>query len=286
MMTNPRPRIWGLVRASTNRQKDSEHLQEEKIAEVAAGLEGEYMGCMVDSQTPASKVPLFEREGVRALQALVRPGDYVATWMYDRLSRRMEDTVDLLRWVKSHGLLLIVGDLKGGKEPIDFANFEDRSAVFLRGYVAEAETHIRSKRAKDHHKKRAESGLPINAHVPYGHRKVTVPDKKKRNGVRIIGWAPDEEEMRHLAELHYRRANGHTWYGILTDWLARGMKRSDGSDYGQVYRFHGHGHICGANVAKLKKMWKWYDDYLGKLQEDARKALDEEGAEALPDTAT
>src|SRR5215469_9212732 len=115
----------GYIRVS--KQEQNEALQRDALKE--AGCE-KYFG---DKMTGSK----FERKGLEALLAFVRPGDTVIVWKLDRLGRSLKDLIETLNILKDRGV-----DFISLTEKIDTTTPGGKLIFHLMGALAEFERDL------------------------------------------------------------------------------------------------------------------------------------------------
>jgi DNA invertase Pin-like site-specific DNA recombinase len=99
-MPSDTPRVYGYIRASTDKQVASPETQREIIEEYARRI-GRNVDAFYVYPATSGKKPLFERSAGKELAAAIRRGDHVIVARLDRLSRSFIGFAHILdAWVK------------------------------------------------------------------------------------------------------------------------------------------------------------------------------------------
>jgi site-specific DNA recombinase len=167
----------------------------------------------VDNDVSAYKAK--RRPGFERMKDDLRAGRIgaVVCWHPDRLYRRareLEDFVDLVNEVKAE-----VATVQAGT--VDLATPNGRLVARIGASVAQHESEHKGERVKAWHKQRAEAGQPGGGLRPFGYR----PDR-----VTI-----DRAEAKLIREAAARRLAGESYYEIVRDWNARGLRTVTGRQW-------------------------------------------------------
>jgi DNA invertase Pin-like site-specific DNA recombinase len=200
-----RPRIYGYIRASTDKQVASPETQREIIEEYARRLGRSVDVFYVDPATSGKK-PLFERIAGKGLAAGIRRGDHVIVARLDRLSRSFVGFAQVLdAWVKLK-VVLHLCDMPGGV--FDPENPMSEMMIGILIVFANYERRLISQRTREGLAARRQRGERYCRWAEYGWRweKRTDPSTGELVNVKI----PDEREREILRKAVELRAAGHT----------------------------------------------------------------------------
>ena len=216
--------VYGYGRHSTDKQGLTEGAQRDKVMSYIQHHLPEHTsgGWLYDSAT-SGKRPLFERDTGRELWALVQPGDHIVWAKLDRAFRSVVDGAGTLAMLAAKGVYVHSLDLG-----LDTSTAVGRCVCTVMLAFAELEREYASERTREalHHKKK--KGLPYNAGVPIGWKKVGsgsagrfVPDQDERDqayqivGLRAVNMSYDSI----VAFLrNSRRPNGRQWNRNTVRW--------------------------------------------------------------------
>lgn len=184
--------------------------QEPDCRKLADRLDWEVIDVYIDNDVSAYKAK--KRPGYERLKADLVAGriDAIVVWHPDRLYRRSRDLLDLI-------------DLLGETKPevatcqagtVDLSTPNGRLVAKIGADVAEHESEHKAERVRAWHRQRAEAGLPNGGVRPFGYK----PDR-----VSI-----DEAEAKLIREAAKRRLAGESYFQIITDWNARGLRTVTG----------------------------------------------------------
>ena len=168
----------------------------------------------IDNDVSASK-------GVRPafveLLNSIRAGEVstIVVWHTDRLYRRVRDLVELVELAEKHSLRILTvraGDL-------DLNNPAGRMMAQMLGAAARYEVEQKSVRQVASNVQRAKKGIWQFSQRPYGYDRV--------DGVITIR----EDEAEVIRGIINAYINGDSWYGIMKDLNARGIKTQTGKEW-------------------------------------------------------
>lgn len=210
-----RPRTGVYCRISQDRTGKMAGIarQEPDCRGLAERLGWDVVEVYVDNDVSAYKTkrrPAYER--MKADLVAGRIGAVVA-WHPDRLYRRareLEDFVDLVGQVKAE-----VATVQAGS--VDLATPNGRLVARIGASVAQHESEHKAERVKAWHRQRAEAGQPNGGLRPFGYK----PDR-----VTI-----DKAEAKLIREAARRRLAGESYFQIVTDWNARGLRTVTGRQW-------------------------------------------------------
>jgi DNA invertase Pin-like site-specific DNA recombinase len=200
-----RPRVFGYVRASTDKQVASPETQREIIAEYARRLGRDVDAFYVDPATSGKK-PLFERGAGRELAAGIRRGDHVIVARLDRLSRSFLGFAHILdAWVRLK-VVLHLCDMPGGVFDPDNPMSEMMIGILV--VFANYERRLISQRTKEGLAARRQRGERYCRWAEYGWRWEKCLDA--RSGKLVNVKVPDERERAILRQAVELRAAGRS----------------------------------------------------------------------------
>jgi DNA invertase Pin-like site-specific DNA recombinase len=200
-----RPRAYGYIRASTDKQVASPETQREIIEEYARRL-GRTVDAYFIDQATSGKKPLFERIEGQELAAVIRRGDHVIVARLDRLSRSFVGFAHILdAWLKLK-VVLHLCDMPGGV--FDLENPMSELMIGILIVFANYERRLISQRTREGLAARKQRGEKYCRWAEYGWRweKRTDPRTGKAVNVKV----PDEREREILRKAVELRAAGHT----------------------------------------------------------------------------
>ena len=199
------PRVFGYIRASTDKQVASPETQREIIEDYARRL-GRSVDAYFIDPTTSGKKPLFERIAGKELAAGIRRGDHVIVARLDRLSRSFVGFAHVLdAWVKLK-VVLHLCDMPGGVFDPDNPMSEMMIGILI--VFANYERRLISQRTREGLAARRQRGERYCRWAEYGWRweKRTDPSAGKLVTVKV----PDEREREILRKAVELRAAGHT----------------------------------------------------------------------------
>jgi site-specific DNA recombinase len=165
----------------------------------------------IDNDVSATKGirPAFNEllEGIRSGQI-----DTIVVWHTDRLYRRVRDLVELVELAEKHSLRILTaraGDL-------DLNNPAGRMMAQMLGAAARYEIEQKSARQVASNVQRAKRGVWQFSQRPYGYDRV--------DGEVII----IEDEAQVVREIIDRYVDGQSWYAIMKELNARGLRTQKG----------------------------------------------------------
>src|SRR6516162_8847805 len=192
-------RVYGYIRASTDKQIASPETQRQIIEDYAGRIGKTVDGCFIDPATSGKK-RLHDREAGRELMATLRSRDTVIVARLDRLSRSFIGFAQILdRWTKLKvGIHLC--DLPGGHFDPDNPMSELMIGILI--VFANYERRLISQRTKEGLQARKSRGETYCRWPEYGWRWEKQYDAKRGKQVTVM--VPDEDErkiMRQVVEL-------------------------------------------------------------------------------------
>lgn len=235
--TTRRPKSYGIVRVSTDKQDKSPDMQAEDIGRMAATIDAEYMGCIApDVGVSATHVRFFHRPAIIELRNRLKPGDYLIAWRYDRLARSMEDSVDLRGLLKAKKVKLhLVQQCEG---ELDFTSENGRMQALFYAMSSEMESITLSSRMKGNIGYRRAKGEAYHRNCRYGYKrtKIKTPNSKRSSTY----WVWHQPEWDQMHEIYVRHKRGETFTSIMRDFKYRRLKTADGEPWdrnGKAVRF-------------------------------------------------
>src|SRR5262245_60954832 len=204
-MPSESPRVYGYIRASTDKQVASPETQREIIEEYARRLGRPVDSFYIDPATSGKK-PLFERIAGKELAAGIRRGDHVIVARLDRLSRSFvgfAHILDAWLWLK---VVLHLCDMPGGVFDPDNPMSEMMIGILI--VFANYERRLISQRTREGLAARRQRGERYCRWAEYGWRweKRTDPGTGQPVNVKV----PDEREREILRKAVELRAAGQT----------------------------------------------------------------------------
>lgn len=215
----PRPKSYGLVRASTMKQDKSPEMQARDIAQLASTLDAEFMGCIdPDRGVSATKVRLFKRPAMRKLEAIVQPGDHLIIWRFDRMVRSIHDASDLVEFLTEGELhLQIVQQSEGELDP---RTENGNLMMWLYSMMGSIESMILKKRVRASVEDRKAKGEAHCAQKRYGYT------REKIRGRWYYIW--NQHEWDQMYEIYVRHRRGESFQKIRNDFHRRKLRMAGG----------------------------------------------------------
>lgn len=179
----------------------------------------------IDNDAGASR---YSKKKVRAqynrLLADIEAGriDAVVIWMEDRLQRQVIEVAEFLKVCDQAGVKRIAS--AGGE--FDLSDPDQRTMLYIKAAMAEAEIEKMSKRMRRRNQEAAEHGLRhLGGRRPYG---------ETWRGKQAVSEAQAAEEREHIREAVRRLIAGDSLRGIVTDWEKRKIRSQFGSYWRNV----------------------------------------------------
>jgi DNA invertase Pin-like site-specific DNA recombinase len=185
-------KAYGYIRTSTQDQKISLSLQEEKIRQYAALNDLELTEIIKDEKSGKN----LKREGINRLLGKLQAGNQLIVYKLDRLSRSTRDT---LRLIDDFGKKRIT--FHSIQENLDTESAIGRFVVKIISALAEMERELISERTKDALQELKTSGK-VYGTTPFGYN---------RQGNDLI---PNKEEQKVIKGMIQMRDNGMTLQAI------------------------------------------------------------------------
>src|SRR6266516_1606536 len=146
--------------------------------------------------------------------------DAVVIWMEDRLQRQVIELAEFLKVCDQAGVKRIAS--AGGE--FDLSDPDQRTMLYIKAAMAEAEIEKMSKRMRRKNQERAEKGeRHIAGKRPYG---------EAWHGRQAVSEAQAAQEREYIREAARRIIAGDSLRGIIVDWEKRGIK----SPLGNLWR--------------------------------------------------
>jgi site-specific DNA recombinase len=146
--------------------------------------------------------------------------DAVVIWMEDRLQRQVIELAEFLKVCDAAGVRRIAST--GGE--FDLSDPDQRTLLYIKAAMAEAEIEKMSKRMRRKNQERAEQG----ERHPGGRR----PYGEAWHGPQAVSEEQAAQEREHIREAVRRITAGDSLRGIVTDWEKRGIT----SQFGNLWR--------------------------------------------------
>jgi len=146
--------------------------------------------------------------------------DAVVIWMEDRLQRQVMELAEFLKVCDGAGLTRIAS--AGGE--FDLSDPDQRTLLYIKAAMAEAEIEKMSKRMRRKNQENAEKGRRhLGGRRPFG---------EAWHGHQAVSEEQAAQERELLREAVRRIIAGDSLRGIVTDWQKRGIK----SQFGNLWR--------------------------------------------------
>jgi site-specific DNA recombinase len=179
----------------------------------------------IDNDAGASR---YSKKKVRAeynrLLADIEDGriDAVVIWMEDRLQRQVIELAEFLKICDAAGVKRIAS--AGGE--FDLSDPGQRTMLYIKAAMAEAEIEEMSKRMRRKNQERAEKGeRHLGGRRPYG---------EAWHGHQAVSEEQAAQERELIREAVRRILAGDSLRGIVTDWQKRGIRSQFGSYWRNV----------------------------------------------------
>lgn len=166
-------RLLGVVRLSRDAEEStSVERQRKEVTEYAASHGHTIIGWAEDVDVSGAVSP-FERPGLGPwlTEEAASRYDVLAAYKLDRLSRRLFDTFDLLRWAEDHGIVVATV-----RDSVDLSSSIGRAVIAMIAAVAENELAAIRERSRNARKWQRENGLFHGGKEPYGYKAVRASD--------------------------------------------------------------------------------------------------------------
>jgi site-specific DNA recombinase len=177
----------------------------------------------IDNDTGASRYSKKKiREDYNRLLADIEAGriDAVVIWMEDRLQRQVIELAEFLKVCDQAGVRRIAS--AGGE--FDLSDPDQRTMLYIKAAMAEAEIEKMAKRMRRKNQERAEKGeRHLGGRRPYG---------EAWHGTQAVSEDQAAEERELIREAVRRLIAGDSLRGIVTDWEKRGVR----SQFGNLWR--------------------------------------------------
>jgi DNA invertase Pin-like site-specific DNA recombinase len=205
MIQTEMQRVYGYVRASTDKQIASPETQRQIIEDYSKRI-GKTVDRVFDDPATSGKKRLQDREAGRNLMATLRPRDTVIVARLDRLSRSFIGFAEILdSWIKLKvGIHLC--DMPGGHFDPDNPMSEMMIGILI--VFANYERRLISQRTKEGLLARKLRGEKYCRWAEYGWRWERLFDPKLKKSVNVK--VPDENERAILRKVVELRAAGHS----------------------------------------------------------------------------
>ena len=196
-------RVYGYIRASTDKQIASPETQRQ-IIEDYAKRRGRSVDRFFVDPAVSGKKPLFDREGGKELSLILRKGDEVIVARLDRLSRSFIGFARILEFWLKHKITMHLCDMPGGV--FDPDNPMSEMLIGMLIVFANYERRLISVRTREGLQARKLRGEKYCRWAEYGWRweKHIDPRLKKQVNVKV----PDENERAILRKVVELRAAG------------------------------------------------------------------------------
>jgi site-specific DNA recombinase len=178
----------------------------------------------IDNDVSAAKTSKKVRKEYRRLLDDIEAGklDAVVLWMEDRLQRQVIELAEFLKVCDAAGVTRIAS--AGGE--FDLSDPDQRTMLYIKAAMAEAEIEKMRARMRRKHLERAEKGGPHSGGIrAFG----TVGGGKQR-----VTEAQARAERELIAEAAQRIIDGDSLRGIATDWNDRAIRTPTGGIWSNV----------------------------------------------------
>jgi site-specific DNA recombinase len=178
----------------------------------------------IDNDVSAAKTSKKVRKEYRRLLDDIEAGklDAVVLWMEDRLQRQVIELAEFLKVCDAAGVTRIAS--AGGE--FDLSDPDQRTMLYIKAAMAEAEIEKMRARMRRKHLERAENGGPH----PGGFRAFGAVGAGKRR----VTEAQAQVERLLIAEAAQRIIDGDSLRGIATDWNDRAIRTPTGGIWSNV----------------------------------------------------
>jgi len=196
-------RVYGYIRASTDRQVASPETQRQIIEDYARRIGKTVDGFFTDPDMSGKK-PLYDRPAGRELMVRLRPRDTVIVARLDRLSRSFLDFARILDTWRKKKISIHLCDMPGGHFDPDNPMSEMMIGILI--VFANYERRLISQRTKESLQARKQLGMKYCRWPSYGWRweKRFDPNQRKLVNVKVL----DENERAIMAKCLGMRAGG------------------------------------------------------------------------------
>ncbi|MEG0681249.1 MAG: recombinase family protein [Eubacterium sp.] len=193
-------KVVALYRVSTKGQVDKNGipLQEESCRKFAKSMNWEIVKEYYEKGVSGFKKRAGERDQVQKIMQEVREKKYniLLLFMYDRLGRLGDDTLDLARWFLNHEIE--IWTVRDGQIRND--NIGDKIINLIRFNAAQEESEKSAFRISNRMRQLTEAGCYIGGPVPYGYKKVR-KGRLDKKGREIYDLEIDEAESKIAQEI-------------------------------------------------------------------------------------
>lgn len=226
MSQKPKPKAYGLIRASTWEQEISPKAQVDIIKEYAKNLgDYEYVGCLdPDRGVSATRISFDNRPAIKTLNKHLKPGDCVILWRFDRAVRGILDLADLTRWKNRHKIKLFVTDFYGKELDLD----SDEGFILSTQWAIMGRMEARniSSRVKSAVKYNKSKGVPWHGRPVLGYTRKRIGRRTHDGSNYHWLWSQDEWDL--MLEIYQRRQKKDRWETIRRDFDRRRVRSADG----------------------------------------------------------
>jgi site-specific DNA recombinase len=193
--------------------------------EIASRRGWTVVGHYLDNDVGASRYSKkSSRQEYRRLLGDIQAGniDAVVIWMEDRLQRQVIELAEFLKVCDTAGVTRIAS--AGGE--FDLSDADQRTTLYIKAAIAEAEIEKMSKRMRRRNKEAAEHG----ERAPGGKR----PFGEAWRGKQQVSEEQAAGERELIHEAARRIIGGDSLRGIVTDWQCRGITTQFGKPWHNV----------------------------------------------------
>ncbi|MFF2027918.1 recombinase family protein, partial [Streptomyces sp. NPDC058171] len=167
---------------------------------------------IVDNDLSASAFARKQRPGYRRVMTEIQPGEVLVVWEPSRITRRMDDHLDLVNLCQASGILFCAGG-----EIIDFTDPSAELNAGVKAQFAQYESAQTARRVQRATRARAESGRP-HGNLGFGYRRIVAANDT------TVGWETDAEAARIVARVAERLLAGDSLYKVSADLNAEGSR--------------------------------------------------------------
>jgi DNA invertase Pin-like site-specific DNA recombinase len=210
------PRVVGLTRASTIKQKDSPEVQAHNILLGAERLKLPVPEIIHEPLGTSGVSTLFRKrpEG-RRLWHQLNKGDILIVASISRLGRNCRDIRNTIDHFHDRGVRVVVLDLFGG-QGIDLQGPIGTIVVAVMSAVAQMEAEAISERTRQHYQWAKASGLAVGDE--WGRRKVPIPGEVNSHGNPRCKFEWDMKFLDAMARFIHELRKGRKIREVIDEW--------------------------------------------------------------------
>lgn len=217
--------IYGMTRASTNKQEVSPEIQAGEIRKLCKRYEWAEPTILHEDLGTSGTVKFRHRTMGKWILQNLKAGDTMIVTALDRVGRNMADIMDTVERLRRHGVKLIVMQVMG----IDLDTSTDAGFMVMSMLALGAELEHRWIKERTVRAIRRKQELKLFVvRAGFGRRKIK---DEIGNGHH---WEWDIDQLKIIAEIAERKAQGEKFDGIAADLWVRGVKDHRGLPWGKV----------------------------------------------------